>query len=76
MPSRPLNRRRFEVAADGHPGTCGRVAAFNGCNAALGQTGTLGHEPPLAVSRSRHSTSEFTGLPSLSRRSGGMMGWA
>lgn len=44
MPSRSLNRRRFEVAADGHPGTCGRVAAFNGCNAALGQTGTLGQE--------------------------------
>ncbi|SUY78568.1 Uncharacterised protein [Comamonas testosteroni] len=44
MPSRSLNRRRFDVAADGHTGNCGRVAVFNGCNAALGQTGTFGQE--------------------------------
>lgn len=44
MPSRYLNRRRFEVAADGHTGNCGRVAVFNGCNVALGQTGTVGHK--------------------------------
>ena len=44
MPSRSLNRRRFEAAADGHTGNCGRVAVFNGCNAALGQTGTFGQK--------------------------------
>lgn len=44
MPSRSLNRRRFDVAADGHTGNCGRVAVFNGCNAALGQTGTFGQK--------------------------------
>ncbi len=47
MPSRSLNRRRFDVAADGHTGNCGRVAVFNGCNAALGQTGTFGQKRPV-----------------------------
>lgn len=49
MPSRYLNRRRFEVAADGHTGNCNRVAVFNGCNAALGQTGTFGQKQPLKI---------------------------
>ena len=49
MPSRSLNRRRFDVAADGHTGNCGRVAVFNGCNAALGQTGTFGQKQTLEV---------------------------
>ena len=51
MPSRSLNRRRFEVAADGHTGNCGRVAVFNGCNAALGQTGTFGQVPTFTNDR-------------------------
>lgn len=49
MPSRYLNRRRFEVAADGHTGICGRVAVFNGCNVALGQTGTFVQELTFEV---------------------------
>lgn len=49
MPSRYLNRRRFEVAADGHTGNCGRVAVFNGCNVALGQTGTFGQKRSLKL---------------------------
>ena len=49
MPSRSLNRRRFEVAADGHTGNCSRVAVFNGCNAALGQTGTFGHKQSVVM---------------------------
>jgi len=49
MPSRSLNRRRFEVAADGHPGNCGRVAVLNGRNVALGQTGTLGQDQTASV---------------------------
>ncbi len=28
--------QRLEVAVDGHPRNCDRVATFNGCNAALG----------------------------------------
>lgn len=42
MPSKPLNRRGFEAAADGHSENNGKVAVFNGCNAALGQTGAPG----------------------------------
>ena len=44
MPSRSLNRRRFEAAADGHTENCGQVAVFNGCNVALGQTRTFGQK--------------------------------
>lgn len=35
MPSRSLNRRRFDVAIDGYPGNCGRVDVLSGCNVAL-----------------------------------------
>lgn len=44
MPLRSQNRRRFEVVAGGHPGSCGRVAVLNGRNVALGQTDTFGQK--------------------------------
>lgn len=63
MPSRSLKRRRFEAASDGHPGTCARVAAFNGCNAALGQTGILGHKLLVAERKCSHSTAKVNRQP-------------
>lgn len=68
MPLRSPNRRRFEVVAGGHPGSCGRVAVLNDHNVAQGQTDTFGHKQSIAtpvwwlLPGSRHQCMEAFGL--------------
>lgn len=64
MPLRSQNRRRFEVVAGGHPGSCGRVAVLNGRNVALGQTDTFGQELSVAPSENRRWDALRLGLAS------------